>query len=465
MTVGVDLQTLCVVLEQVILAVLLVDETGHIRWGNAAAGRLLGYALPELVGQPLDVVIPGPFRARHTDLCAAYRAAPEARPMGVGRDLLALCQDGSTFPVEVSLSPVQAPAELLVACFLVDITVRRNAERTLRESEARVRWLADIPQQNPYPLMRALPSGDLIYANPASDALLAHWGLAPESPQLPATYLTIAQTALESGERQTITIEQGEQTFLLTFSPHPESEYVNIYSFDITQQQAAERLREALTHMLVHDLRNPLGAIYTGLQYLLMDLAAPSAPELEKVLRIAYHNAERMIRLINDILDVSRLESGQMPVECAPAQLETLATGAFEALSALLQDKHLTPRVDIPPTLPPVNVDGDLIARVFQNLIGNAIKFTPEGGVITVQARVAERPGWIAVAVRDTGPGIPAELRERIFQKFVTGRQREKGSGLGLAFCKLAVAAHGGEIWVENLATGGAAFTFTLPGA
>jgi signal transduction histidine kinase len=118
----------------------------------------------------------------------------------------------------------------------------------------------------------------------------------------------------------------------------------------------------------------------------------------------------------------------------------------------------------VPLILPPAWADTGLIARVLQNLVGNAIKFTPPNGVIRVSARTEEkqRGSVILVAVRDTGPGIPPEIAGRLFQKFVTGRQTGRGSGLGLAFCKLTVEAHGGRIWVESTPGNGATFTFSL---
>jgi signal transduction histidine kinase len=141
---------------------------------------------------------------------------------------------------------------------------------------------------------------------------------------------------------------------------------------------------------------------------------------------------------------------------------------------------------DVAPTLPLAWADGELIARVLQNLIGNAIKFTPAGGTITIAARQLDGTGTLGaadeasspesiaseamadpvlrVAVTDSGPGVAPELRDKLFEKFVVGEQQERGSGLGLAFCKLAVEAHGGTIWVENGPERGASFVFTLPG-
>jgi NtrC-family two-component system sensor histidine kinase KinB len=113
--------------------------------------------------------------------------------------------------------------------------------------------------------------------------------------------------------------------------------------------------------------------------------------------------------------------------------------------------------------LPRAQADPNLLRRILQNLVGNAIKFTPAAGVVRVSAEAGAAPSLLRVRVSDSGPGIPLELQSRLFQKFVTGRVTERGSGLGLAFCRLAVEAHGGRIWVESEPGHGTAFIFTLP--
>jgi signal transduction histidine kinase len=171
-----------------------------------------------------------------------------------------------------------------------------------------------------------------------------------------------------------------------------------------------------------------------------------------------------MVGLVNSILDVSRLESGRMPIKYVQIRLSDLVAETLQAQGPLAADKGLRLERDVPPTLPPAWADADLIGRVLQNLVGNAIKFTPPGGVIRVTAKVGQSDPLpvLLVSVSDTGPGIPSEIRGQLFQKFVTGRQEGRGSGLGLAFCKLAVEAHGEHIAVESALGQGTTFTFSL---
>jgi signal transduction histidine kinase len=171
-----------------------------------------------------------------------------------------------------------------------------------------------------------------------------------------------------------------------------------------------------------------------------------------------------MLGLVNGILDVSRLESGRMPLNRTSVEMGTLIAETLRAQAPLAADKGLRLESDVPPTLPPAWVDAELIGRVLQNLAGNAIKFTPAGGVIRLEVKSGESGGRsvLLVSVSDNGPGIPDEIRNRLFQRFVAGRQEGRGSGLGLAFCKLAVEAQGGHIEVRSTPGRGATFTFAL---
>jgi signal transduction histidine kinase len=193
------------------------------------------------------------------------------------------------------------------------------------------------------------------------------------------------------------------------------------------------------------------------------------------MLEIARENTERMLQLVTDILDVSRLESGRMELKRNPVSLAELTAEKLRAQSPLSADKGVRLVSEVPPNLPKAWVDAELTGRVLQNLVDNAIKFTPDGGLVKVVVRLCNEeiakhvdlevtePPQLCVSVVDSGPGISAHLQRRLFQKFVTGGQKGSGSGLGLAFCKLVVDAHGGRIWVESEPDQGTTFTFTLP--
>ncbi len=230
---------------------------------------------------------------------------------------------------------------------------------------------------------------------------------------------------------------------------------------DVTEEHQLNAMREDLTSTMVHDLRNPATVVLGALDLLEAEELTEAQYEIADVAR---QGGQRLLNLINAILDVNRLESGQMPLEREPIRLDIIAAEMAEMEQVLTRDKHLTLENNVQSGLPLVSVDVELLRRVLQNLIGNAIKFTPAGGHITLEAQVdSAHPQYLVIAVKDDGPGIAPDLQARLFQKFISGRVRGRGSGLGLAFCRLVVEAHGGRIWVESTPGSGATFHFTLP--
>lgn len=228
------------------------------------------------------------------------------------------------------------------------------------------------------------------------------------------------------------------------------------------QEEHLDEMREDLTRTLVHDLRSPLSSILASLEVL---SRTALTSEQSRMVQIAQSNGERLLRLVSSILDVDRLESGAMPLERQRVPLGPLVAETLERQRPLAAAKKLRLASGVPEDLPDAWVDRDVVSRVLENLVSNAVKFTPLRGTVQVEARVGTEPGFLEAAVVDSGPGVPPDMRPRLFQKFATGRQAGRGSGLGLAFCRLAVEAHGGKIWVEDAPQGGAVFRFTLPAA
>ncbi len=240
---------------------------------------------------------------------------------------------------------------------------------------------------------------------------------------------------------------------------------------DVTKERLLEKMRDDLTNTMVHDLRNPLTAISGALQMMRL-IGRDLSPEQRNFLGIASNRTDKMMDLINDILAVSQLESGHMPLERETFSISDLVSQTLHAQSLLAAKKELALENDIAPTLPSIWADPKLIERVLQNLVGNAIKFTPQGGAIRVTARLRAESSQeqthscsqrVEISIADSGPGLSPEIKNSLFQKFVTGRQEGSGSGLGLAFCKLAVEAHGEQIWADSAPGQGTTFTFTLP--
>ena len=234
--------------------------------------------------------------------------------------------------------------------------------------------------------------------------------------------------------------------------------------------KAAQETRDALTHMIAHDMRTPLTNIITGLQT--VEQIEETSPLTGELVSGALTGADRLLSMVNDMLDISKLEAGEMSLRRERFPIGEVMADAEAMVAALAREKRLELRTE---PVPPENeqvlcvaADREKLRRVLVNLLGNAIKFTPSGGTVTLRAE-GDAGGAVCVSVCDTGPGIPAQHLDRIFDKFYQAEAGRSGSvaatGLGLTFCKLAVEAHGGRIGVESTVGEGSRFWFTLPAA
>lgn len=231
------------------------------------------------------------------------------------------------------------------------------------------------------------------------------------------------------------------------------------------QLEALERLRQETTDLVVHDLRNPLGIIMGVVQMLRLVLPEEVLKENEELLQLAESNTQRLQNLVDSMLSVTRMEAGAEELNLVPINLATMIQEAMGRVAPYVKRYNIKMRATLPEELPRVTADETKIDRVLANLIDNAMKYTPEGGAITIVAEAVDNE--VMVRVTDTGPGVPEEYREAIFGRFsqVPGEKpKRRGFGLGLTFCQLVVAAHGGRIWVEPGENGvGSRFVFTLP--
>jgi signal transduction histidine kinase len=225
-----------------------------------------------------------------------------------------------------------------------------------------------------------------------------------------------------------------------------------------------QRLRQENSDLIIHDLRNPIGSISLAVDMLEMVLPEDIRRENRELLDVAHASADRLMRLVESLLEVSRMEAGEVQFHFAPLHLAELVTGVTgRMLVPAARDVKIEPR--LPPNLPQVPADRDKLERVLQNLVDNALKYTPDHGsvVVAVELQAAQ----VTLSVTDAGPGIPEDQRKRIFERFAQvagGARGRRGFGLGLAYCRLAVEAHGGRIWADPGPGGvGSRFAFTLP--
>jgi len=224
-----------------------------------------------------------------------------------------------------------------------------------------------------------------------------------------------------------------------------------------------EQMRRDLTAMIYHDLRNPLQSITASLSGLSRVLVPNDNPMADELMRLALQSLRRVSRMVKSLLDLERLEEGQAILARKNTKLHNLLSDAVELVYPLAREAEQTLALELDDNLPMLVVDPDMILRVLTNLVENAIKHTPTGGKITVRAQI--RDSAVQISVIDTGPGVPSHFRQEIFDKYFRIKyvNAPNGVGLGLAFCRLAIEAHGGDIWVDSDDDGGAVFAFTLP--
>lgn len=237
---------------------------------------------------------------------------------------------------------------------------------------------------------------------------------------------------------------------------------ITVFSFSALHD--SRKRQEDLMSFVVHDLRAPLGNMLTAFDLLATDKMTAASTNIE-VVKLGQSSGKRMMVLVDSLLDLSKLESGQLQLQAENVKLETLIDESIAQLVLTAEVKKITFARKFDRRTTAVLADRSLTQRVIMNLLNNAIKFSPISGVITVQTS-ATPGGSVTVSVMDQGPGIPAEWQQRVFAKYgqVSGG-KSGGSGLGLTFCKLAVEAQNGRIWLESEPGSGTILRFTLPNA
>jgi PAS domain S-box-containing protein len=238
-----------------------------------------------------------------------------------------------------------------------------------------------------------------------------------------------------------------------------------VFMRDISKRKRNERLKNEFVATVSHELRTPLTSIAGSLGLLTGGAAGELSPAAARLLEIAYNNSQRLVRLISDILDIEKIESGKAAFDFEPIDLRPLIEQTIESNRGFADAFGVRMQLDPPPDIAIVRADGDRINQVVTNLLSNAIKFSPAQGEVNVT--VENRGATVRVSVRDHGPGIPEAFKSRIFEKFAQAdgaeTLRKQGTGLGLNIVKQIVDCHGGTVGFEPANGGGTIFYFELP--
>ncbi len=325
-------------------------------------------------------------------------------------------------------------------------------------------------------------ASEITYANPTAISMLAlpdaYMGKAlieiNRIPELQALLKKAEETeTIASTEIQLGNLREPEAE--ITVVPVSAGQEYVIVIHDVTKERQLERIRADFVANVSHELRTPLTTIRGYAETLLSEDSVRTKTGEQFIVKILNHSA-RLTRLVSDLLELSRLELGEVELKCVPCYLNTFYEPLLDVFEPLLEESGLVLKWEIPEKFQKVNVDQQLFMQIFVNLIDNAIKYTPDGGEITVSAEICSREETegsntvsdeIILSVEDTGIGIPMESQPRVFERFYRvdeGRAREMGgTGLGLAIVKHIVLSHNGRIWLESTLGQGSIFYVAVP--
>ena len=468
-------------------AMVVADEAGYILLANAHVESLLGYDTKELIGLPLETLLPERFRGGHVEHRAAYLKDPLPRSMGANLTLFARRKDGSEVPVEISLSPVREPEGVVTIAAIRDTSERRRMQQALRESEERRRLLVESVRE--YAIYMLDPEGrvqtwnagaERIHGYAEADIVGRHFSVFYSSEDATARR---PQRELAEAVRNSQYREEGERvradgsrfhadvTVTPLFDPDGTLRGFAKVTRDITERKQAEAereratlAREELLSLLSHDLQNAVNALSLN-AHLLLRVPASNEPELRMrhLGRVMGRSADTMGRLIRDLLDVQQIEQGRFRTDPRPDPVIPLVQEAIEPLQALADQKSVRLDLRLDDRAGSALCDRARIEQVLHNLVGNAIKFVPEGGQVVIET--GREPAKVRFVVADNGPGLAADELTHVFDRHwqAPSNALRRGSGLGLYIVKTIVEAHEGTAWAQSTPGQGASFFFTLP--
>ncbi len=455
------------------------DESGIIRTINPAAAVSLGYTPAEMVGESLKTFVIPTERHKFSDYLDRVGTSDSSKGL-----LKLYTKNGATRIWLYHNSRYDDEDSTYIRCHALDVTESQQAERELARLNRKNQLILESVGEGIFGINLA---GECSFVNPAAllytghsqEELLKadvpiHELLQPKKPDGSAYPFedSPAYQTLQDGEIRRVADELMWRTDGSSFpvdyvvTPIEEEERIlgAVITFqDVTARKEVDRMKNEFISIVSHELRTPLTSIRGSLGLLASGMLKKFPDRAEHMLKIAVENTDRLVRLINDILDIERLESGKVTIERGDCDLEHLMNQAADTMKAMADDNKV--KLEVEPLQRKVWADSDRITQVLTNLLSNAIKFSPEDGVIHLRA--LEKDDHVLVQVQDHGRGIPEDKREKIFERFGqvdASDSREKGgTGLGLPICKTIVDQHGGQMWVDSTLGEGSIFQFTIP--
>lgn len=467
------------IVEMAPYAIVMIGERGLIERVNRQAELIFGYPRAELLGQPIESLLPERFRMRHPAHRSSFMAEPSPRLMGIGRDLNGRRKDGSEFPVEIGLTPIKTAEGMKVVSAIVDLSERKRQEEQFRQVvEMAPNGMVMIDKNGIIEMVNS--QAEIIFGYARSELLGQSIDmLLPERfrgkhPQHRAAFFSEPSPRAMGSGRDLYGLRKDGSEFPVEIGLNPimTSTGVKVLSaiVDITARKQSEQQLSNLVGQLTrsnedlnnfayvasHDLKSPLRGVDQLATWIAEDLGDTLSGDTQEHLRLMRSRISRMEMLLDDLLAYSRVGQSDNPV--GPLNTGNLVRDIFELATP---QKKIRLVADDLPVLRTQKVPLELVLR---NLINNAIKHhdKPQG---TIWVTASTYPGGHEFSVQDDGPGIPAEHQKRVFTIFQTLKPRDEveGSGMGLAIVKKAVETVGGVVMLESDGKTGCTFRFTWP--
>jgi len=475
-------------------AIVIVNRTGRIQLVNAQTEKIFGYSRTELIGQPVETLLPQRLQAAHATHRNEYAQSPHTREMGAGRELFGRRKDGREFPVEVSLSPLETAEGTLISSAIRDVTDRKLAEEALRDNEERLKVTLESAQVGTWDLDLAT---DRAVRSPRHDEIfgystpLPEWGAAIFMAQVFPQDRDAVKASFEeayladrfSMECRIIWPDQSIHWISAQGRVHRNNEGKPVRMrgvvMDITDRKLGEAVLErhrqelarsnaelaalnkeleAFSYSVSHDLRAPLRHIDGFARILKEEHSSELSPQAHRHLDRVLHAAIHMGNLVDDLLNLARI--GRREFTRTSTRLDDVVRQAMADLPET-NGREIEWRIE---TLPEMSCDPGLVKLAFMNLLANAVKFTRTRPSAVIEVGTCQARGTQHFFVRDNGVGFDQKYADKLFGVFQRLHRQEEfeGTGVGLATVQRIIHRHGGEIWAESQLDCGTTFYFSL---